>query len=312
MPGNFSRETAKAAPNTNQTSSVNRTSGKRKMFFGGFLIFTLILFSCRTISTVDTLYEKPISFVAIETVKPVWQYISSAVDFFHGKTRNPALEFWAIRINIDSPQARIVVNGGGEGQNLSVKVSSFTRDNNLTAGINAVPFDIASSKEGQVIRNTGLVISNGRLLSPPNPRYDALIFNTDGTMAIVNQSSITGTEGIKNAAGGFHLILRDGQPLLPPPNRLSRHPRSAAGVSGSILYLLVIDGKRLGSIGATETETAEILRALGGRDGINLDGGGSSALALRFPDGTIKVVNKPSHGGVPGAERAVAACIGVY
>jgi exopolysaccharide biosynthesis protein len=130
-------------------------------------------------------------------------------------------------------------------------------------------------------------------------------------MAIVSQSSITGARNIKDAVGGFHLILKDGQPLLPPPNRLSRHPRSAAGISGRSLYLLVIDGRRSNSIGASETETAGILRALGSVDGINLDGGGSSALALRFPDGTVKVLNKPVHNGIPGNERAVAACLGV-
>jgi hypothetical protein len=297
----------------NQTSAINRTSGKYKMFFGGFFASALILFSCKTISTVEPVYEKPVSFETVGKVKPVWQPVNSAVDFFHGKIKEPVLEFWALRINIDSPGGWVVVKGGGGvKQNLSVKVSSFTRDNNLTAGINAVPFDIASTKEGQVLINMGIVISNGRLLSPPNPRYDALVFNTDGTMAIVSQSSIKNAQGIKDAVGGFHLILKDSQPLLPPPNRLSRHPRSAAGISGGILYLLVIDGKRRSSIGATETETAEILRALGGKDGINLDGGGSSALALRFPDGTTRAVNKPVHNNIPGTERAVAACLGVY
>jgi exopolysaccharide biosynthesis protein len=74
---------------------------------------------------------------------------------------------------------------------------------------------------------------------------------------------------------------------------------------------VVIDGRRAGSVGATEAETALLLRALGAADGINFDGGGSTALALRYPDGKIRTVNTPVHGGVVGSERAVAGCLGI-
>jgi exopolysaccharide biosynthesis protein len=81
---------------------------------------------------------------------------------------------------------------------------------------------------------------------------------------------------------------------------------------GRVLYLLVIDGRRLGSIGATERETGLLLRVLGAEDGILMDGGGSSALALDFGgSGKILPVNKPVHGGIIGRERAVATCVGV-
>jgi exopolysaccharide biosynthesis protein len=74
---------------------------------------------------------------------------------------------------------------------------------------------------------------------------------------------------------------------------------------------VVIDGRRPGSVGATEVETALLLRALGSADGINFDGGGSSAMALRYPDGKVRTVNTPVHGGVAGSERAVAGCLGI-
>ncbi|WP_461247563.1 phosphodiester glycosidase family protein, partial [Treponema sp. R6D11] len=60
-----------------------------------------------------------------------------------------------------------------------------------------------------------------------------------------------------------------------------------------------------------EEETALLLRQLGSWEGINFDGGGSTALAMRFADGKIRVVNTPIHGGIQGQERAVAGCIGV-
>jgi exopolysaccharide biosynthesis protein len=120
-------------------------------------------------------------------------------------------------------------------------------------------------------------------------------------------------KNIENAVSGFRLILKDGEPAERTLNLQPRHPRSAAGISanGRYLYLLVIDGRRLGSIGSTEKETALLLRFLGSWEGINFDGGGSSALVLRYPDGKVRAVNTPIHGGIHGLERAVAGCIGV-
>jgi exopolysaccharide biosynthesis protein len=150
------------------------------------------------------------------------------------------------------------------------------------------------------------------MVSPPEPRFDALVFYTDGSVAIAAQSELE-TAAIENAVGGFHRILESGE-LVPRVLPLTpRHPRSAAGIApdNRFLYLLVIDGRRPGSVGTTEAETALLLRSLGAAEGINFDGGGSSALALRYPDGKIRAVNTPIHHQIPGKERGVAGCLGV-
>ncbi|MDR2398427.1 MAG: phosphodiester glycosidase family protein, partial [Spirochaetaceae bacterium] len=41
------------------------------------------------------------------------------------------------------------------------------------------------------------------------------------------------------------------------------------------------------------------------------DGGGSTALALQFPNGKVRVVNTPIHKRIPGLERGVATCLGI-
>jgi hypothetical protein len=46
-------------------------------------------------------------------------------------------------------------------------------------------------------------------------------------------------------------------------------------------------------------------------DRLNLDGGGSTVLALRYSDGNTKNVNIPMHNHIPGLERGVAACLGL-
>ncbi|MDR0323961.1 MAG: phosphodiester glycosidase family protein [Treponema sp.] len=299
---------------------LRKTSQKPEGFF--LLLTLFIFFSCKTIP-VKSSPDEPVSFSAVGSIKPEWQPFADGIDFFHGKILMPQMEFWALQIDLASPNTQIVVRSGaanetrpsgGTSGTFGTKVSSFVRDNNLAAGINAVPFDVVTSREGQPIINAGVVISRGVLLAPVNRRYDALVFFKDGRAAIVRQSSILSIEEIDNAIGGFHQILAGGEAAERTQEREDRHPRSAAGISadGRYLYLLVIDGRRSGSIGGTENETALILESLGAWDGINFDGGGSSALVLRYPDGQVRAVNVPVHGGIPGTERAVAGCIGVY
>ncbi|MCL2184843.1 MAG: phosphodiester glycosidase family protein [Treponema sp.] len=301
-----------------------------------FFILLPLFLSCASITSKNLKEFSPSAvketsniFSDIESVQPKWITIAKGVNYYQGKTISPKLEFFALQIDLSSPEIRIVVKDGmrEDGSTLSTRVSSFTRDNNLIAGINAAPFDVSSPTEGLPIKNIGIIISDGVLLSPIVPRYDALVFYKDGTTAIINQSAIISFENIQNAVGGFYKILTDGittertqiktehdaSDESEELTEAARHPRSAAGISsnGKFLYLLVIDGRQLRSIGATEEETALLLLSLGSWEGINFDGGGSSALALRFPNGNVKTVNVPIHKYFPGQERAVAGCLGI-
>jgi len=303
--------------------SFNQRTSQFGIILRGFFIFCSlqIFLSCATVSPINQARERPEVFSNIENVlsnfeaQQRWQAFTDNIDYYHGKIASPRLEFWALQVDLRAPQTRIVVRGGSadEEGTFSGRVSRFVRNNDLAAGINAVPFNIVSAIEKRPIQNIGVVISGGRLIAAAAPQYDALVFYTDGKAAVVNQSAITSTEGIENAIGGFCSILISGQPTERTLNIEARHPRSAAGISanGQYLYLLVIDGRRPGSVGTTERETALILRALGAWEGINFDGGGSSALVLRYPDGSIKPVNIPIHKQIPGLERAVAGCLGI-
>lgn len=63
----------------------------------------------------------------------------------------------------------------------------------------------------------------------------------------------------------------------------SRQPRTLAGVrADGTLLLVTVDGRRPGwSVGMTLPEAARLMRSLGARDALNLDGGGSSAMTIR-------------------------------
>jgi hypothetical protein len=84
-----------------------------------------------------------------------------------------------------------------------------------------------------------------------------------------------------------------------------RQPRTLAGTdSRGRLLLVTIDGREPGiSEGATLQEAAELMRGLGAVNALNLDGGGSTAMAV---NGTV--VNKPSDAT---GERAVGDTVQV-
>jgi Phosphodiester glycosidase len=79
-----------------------------------------------------------------------------------------------------------------------------------------------------------------------------------------------------------------------------RHPRTLAGVrADGRLLLVTVDGRQPGwSAGVTLPEAARVMRSLGARDALNLDGGGSTAMAVRG-----RTVNRPSDRG---GERRVS------
>jgi exopolysaccharide biosynthesis protein len=90
------------------------------------------------------------------------------------------------------------------------------------------------------------------------------------------------------------------------------YPRSivAQDRSGRTLLFLVVDGKQPGySEGMTLAEAAQLLLAVGGFTGIQLDGGGSATLVR--DQGQVRVVSSPANFQIPGWERSVASHIGI-
>ncbi|WP_419999784.1 phosphodiester glycosidase family protein [Streptomyces boninensis] len=111
------------------------------------------------------------------------------------------------------------------------------------------------------------------------------------------------------AVGGYP-IRRGGAPL-PGVDTVAAAARTSAGIgdAGHRLYLLALDGNAETSAGLTIAELADMMGELGATDAVNLDGGGSSTLAVRDPGAaTVTVKNRP-----PGSfERPVPNGIGVF
>lgn len=117
---------------------------------------------------------------------------------------------------------------------------------------------------------------------------------------------VPGWDGITSALGAGPRLVRDGKVDVTATRenfredvRIGTGPRTAIGIDkDGKLIILVVDGRKpYYSTGLTLTELAYTMIGLGAVDAMNLDGGGSTAMAVRG-----KLVNRPSDG----FERSVA------
>jgi len=105
---------------------------------------------------------------------------------------------------------------------------------------------------------------------------------------------ITGRPGMAITSNSF--LVRNGVRTVTDDREM--HPRTAIGISHdtSEILMLVVDGRQAASRGYTMVELADMMLRLGAEEALNLDGGGSSTLVARRPNGVNRVLNKPSDG----------------
>ncbi|MEZ6036488.1 MAG: phosphodiester glycosidase family protein [Planctomycetota bacterium] len=125
----------------------------------------------------------------------------------------------------------------------------------------------------------GLLRLDGALRSPAREGQASIGFDAQGWPRLADRPAGDWPE-VQEARGAGPRLLRDGAVVdHGERQRGIRHPRTAFGVraDGSLL-LLTVDGRTEQSAGVSFEELATLLAALGCRDAINLDGGGSSTL----------------------------------
>ncbi|MFW6214829.1 MAG: phosphodiester glycosidase family protein [Alkalispirochaetaceae bacterium] len=220
--------------------------------------------------------------------------------------------------------------GDARGEVLAIRPSLLLEERGeLLAGINATFFEPNVMSVGRRVDPLGLVILEGRLVSEANPGYAALYWLADGTLRIAGQSgpgapSSGGGEspaegagayreaGVTDALGGYFVVLSAG--VATGPVRL-RAARSALGLSADrrTAILLAVAGEAPGSsVGLTAREVGAWLASLGAEEGLLLDGGGSSSLAVReAASGAVRMTIEPSWGPARGVERPVATVLAV-
>jgi hypothetical protein len=211
---------------------------------------------------------------------------------------------------------------GGAVETLSKTTRQFITESQNTAkplvvAINANPWFPSTIVNGSTALNVyGLAISDGQLVSVPEGT-PSLLLSMTGVARMQRTTGLSMTVADTRAAVsglGSRFVLASGIPTTteepPIANDTELHPRTGIGLSqdGRYVYLVTIDGRQISSAGATTTELGAYLKYFGARNGINMDGGGSTTMAWRNPSNSqVELLNSPSS-----SERYVANNLGVY
>jgi GH25 family lysozyme M1 (1,4-beta-N-acetylmuramidase)/uncharacterized protein YgiM (DUF1202 family) len=199
------------------------------------------------------------------------------------------------------------------------KTSKFLEEFGLQVAINGDGFSYVDqdtyppsqycANGGEPVDVNSYAASRGTVYSQRWDSRPILYINKNNEVSF-NQPS----GAVFNAVSGDRMLVDKGKRVANLESQ-SVEPRSAAGLNqnGRWLFLVVIDGRQAGySLGATFPELADFMISLGAYTALNLDGGGSSALAIESVMGGPFVLNSPIEGMIPGNESAVANHLGFW
>ncbi|PKK86707.1 MAG: hypothetical protein CVV63_04080, partial [Tenericutes bacterium HGW-Tenericutes-8] len=129
-------------------------------------------------------------------------------------------------------------------------------------------------------------------------------FITD-TDTIIVQRQLSGQfEGVRHAIGGWERLVVDGvktEIFTEGASYQYRAPRTAIGIKqDGTVFFVTVDGRNMwqGMDGVTGYEMAEIMNYFEAYQAVNLDGGGSTTMAILNALGEYDVVNTPSDGNL--------------
>ena len=213
--------------------------------------------------------------------------------------KKPPLEYLEISgkgfkgylLKVGNPErVRLVATDSLGSQGL--KVGEFVEKYHATAGINAGGFSDPGG-EGRGGTPTGILIAGGEVIYRDILSEYSLIGIDKHNFLVLGRYTLKQIEelGIRDAVTFGPFLIVNGEPMIKNGDGgWGIAPRTAIGQTkdGTIL-LLVIDGRQLGSIGATLKDVQTILLENGAYNAANLDGGSSSTLVYE-----AQMKNKPS------------------
>jgi hypothetical protein len=196
--------------------------------------------------------------------------------------------------------------------------SQFLKEFNLSFAINgdgyyyldaAYPPATYCAKGGAPVKTNGFAASRGKIYSPTKTAQPIVYINPKNQVTIASSPAT-----VFNAVSGDRLVALGGA-AVKNLAATTPSPRTAIGLNrtGRWLIFMVIDGRQPNfSEGVTLPELAELLISYGVYTGVNMDGGGSSAMVIRGVDGKPRIFNSPIDQNIAGKERAVANHLGLF
>lgn len=226
-----------------------------------------------------------------------------------------------VSIDLTAPNLRVFVTPGNptpdRTETIAQTTAEFLREFDLQLAVNAsfffpfheeTPWDFYPHS-GDRVNTIGKTIAQGNVYSSHEPGWPILCFASDRAQIVEADCPPNTTQ----AVAGSEILLANGRSIVadsaqPDPP----YARTAVAIapSGQQIWLVAIDGKQpLYSEGATLAEVAAIALDLGADRAINLDGGGSTTLAVRTNQ-KVTILNAPIHTKLPMRQRPIANHIG--
>jgi exopolysaccharide biosynthesis protein len=244
--------------------------------------------------------------------------------FIHSETRtNPPTRLFVAEVDLKNPRLKLRVapggpdpDGPGQWQTTLMEPTKIAERERFDLVVNGDFFKAKGVNDGEGTNShfraaqwalaEGPAMTDGKTWSTSaNPR-PCLVVRTNGSVSI--ESITQPPADAWQVIGGNVILVRAGK--IVPHSSPTRHPRTVVGLdaTGGQLTLLVVDGRKPGvAVGMSYDELAAEMLRLGCTEALNLDGGGSSVLAVRAADGKLKILNRPTDG----RERAVVDVLGI-
>lgn len=172
-------------------------------------------------------------------------------------------------------------------------LTDMAKENNAIVAINGGGFiDINGESNGGEPR--GIIIEDGKIIQSSRNRDKAggvIGFTNDNKLYLADVSASEAiAAGVRDAVEFGPYLIINGEPSFIKGNGgYGIHPRTAIGQrKDGIVLFLVVDGRRVDSIGAGMKDLTDIMVKYGAINAANLDGGNSSVLVIKN-----KIMNRP-------------------
>lgn len=248
-----------------------------------------------------------ISEICSDTVITVCPGVTET-DLHAVKSDGSPLRLFIIEADLNQPGLSMEVATPGDScvasgfnrQTLSEMAAATDRPGHrVMAMVNADFWDVQTMDVRGPLHRRGNVIQN-HFVYNPHLWQQALSFVgvfDNGDVTIADTIAYHGAEERLREATGAGLILLKEESVQPLPEKYC-DPRTFFGyTSKGKVYMITADGRAAGySMGLTYPEMGDIMKAIGCMRAVNLDGGGSSQMLVRQPDGSLMIRNRPSDG----------------
>ncbi|ADY50664.1 NHL repeat containing protein [Pseudopedobacter saltans DSM 12145] len=241
-----------------------------------------------------TLIKKVVFYKETKLNKSVKEY---NLEYISNKNLPMVLFVVKVDLNDKGIQIKPLTPNGSIGfgmQTIPDMVKSNLFDGYQTiAALNSDYFDMSTGEP------RGITIVNGIPLKAKTTATRSYFGITKtGNPIIGNMKTFPNEQNmIMHAMGGFQRLVQEGKPVAQTDAAI--HPRTAVAFNNNKeVFFLIVDGRSPDySNGLTLDELAEIFHALGVREAVNLDGGGSTTY-VALNQSNIAVKNRPSGGSL--------------